>query len=69
VVYAFGRMDIATGVDLAGLLDIAGEAAVLPGADTGGHVRIAVGRGGHDAPALAPCADPSARIGMTRDGR
>lgn len=44
VVYAFGRMGIETGIDLEALLSAAEQAAGLRGAETGGHVRKALGR-------------------------
>lgn len=40
LVFTFEHMGIATGVDLARLLDVAEEVAALPDTDTGGHIRI-----------------------------
>ncbi|MBO6519346.1 MAG: hydroxymethylglutaryl-CoA lyase [Rhodospirillales bacterium] len=40
LVFTFENMGIATGVDLAKLLDVAEEVAALPDTDTGGHIRV-----------------------------
>ncbi|WNK00668.1 hydroxymethylglutaryl-CoA lyase [Thalassospiraceae bacterium LMO-JJ14] len=40
LVFTFEHMGIATGIDLAKLLDVAEEVAALPDTDTGGHIRI-----------------------------
>ena len=53
VVWAFGRMGIATGVDLDALLPVARDAAALPGASAGGRARDAL-----LAAASATCAVP-----------
>jgi len=42
LVYMFDGMGIATGIDLAGLLEVAVEVVDLPGAQTGGRVRVAI---------------------------
>ena len=44
VAWMFGRMGVATGVDLDALLPLAQEAASLPGATPGGRVRQALAR-------------------------
>jgi hydroxymethylglutaryl-CoA lyase len=42
VVWAFERMGVETGIDLAALVDVAAEAVALPGACAGGRVRNAL---------------------------
>ena len=52
VAWMFGRMGVATGVDLDALLPLAAEAAALPGALPGGRVRHALAQS-----AAAACAN------------
>ncbi|SFK29002.1 hydroxymethylglutaryl-CoA lyase [Falsiroseomonas stagni] len=42
VAWMFGRMGIATGVDVTALLPVAADAAALPGASSGGRARVAL---------------------------
>ena len=46
LVWMFESMDMTTGVDLDNLLSVARDAAMLPGAVSGGRVRAALGRAG-----------------------
>lgn len=55
VIYAFDRMGVGTGIQLDSLLAVADRAAGLPGADTGGHVRQALGRARRARPGVPVC--------------
>lgn len=58
IVFALERTGIATNVDLDRLLQTAEQAAVLPGAEVGGHIRNAIGQASNSAGTINTALEP-----------